>query len=159
MLDYKIEVFRPNNKFYIDQCLKIAYSYHVDNGGFLGYRNAVKDACDYVICAVHGEEVLGYLGVNFNQRKELVIVQTAVKEEYKRQGIATELLLYLKHHSLGFEKIVSFVDKQNQPSIKMHLHMDFRYQNCGPDIFFEMPTKFIEGNEILQETTEKELED
>lgn len=154
-MDYYIEVVKPNNDFYVKQCLEIASKYHVDKGGKLGYYNAVKKDCEFIICAISDEKVLGYLGVHKNRYGEMVVVQTAVDKDFQGKGIATSLMRFLKHHSLGTSKIISFVDKDNLPAIKLHLGMGFNHSEESYDMYFEINTSKIVGNEILQETVEE----
>ena len=158
MTTFDIKVITPKDKFYIDQCLEIAKDNHVDNGGKLSYYMAVKDGCDYIICAIKGEKVLGYLGVNKNLRQEFVVVQIAVGKDEREKGVGTALLQYLKHHSKSVKQIISFADKDNIPSINMHKKSGFKQIDEEYDYYFELKTEKIKDNQTLEFTDEKELE-
>lgn len=156
---FEIKVVRPNEEFYINQCLEIARQNHVDNGGYLSHYKAVRNACDYIICAVKNEKVVGYLGVDYDRiRNEYVIVQSAVVDSERGKGIGTKMMNFLKHHSLEAKQIISFVDKDNVASNKIHLKNGFTQVDEEYDYYYELKTENILDNQSMNYTDVIELE-
>ena len=150
MQDLEIIVVSPADDLYIDQCVEIARENHISKGGFIPYLLAVKKSCDYIICAVNDDKVLGYLGVNFNRLlKEFIITQVAVTKKCQAKGIGTKLMTYLKEHSLQAKKIISFVEKRNINSIKMHRRVGYCSFDEGYDYLFEINTSIVKDNQCL----------
>lgn len=151
MDDFQIIVVCPADEFYINQCIEIARENHSMYGGFIPYLYAVKKSCDYIICAIKNEKVLGYVGVNFNRvLKEYIIPQVAVKKIEAGKGIGTKLMNYLKNHSLEAKKILSFVEKSNEPSNKMHLKVGFKKVEEYYDYYYELNTSEVKNNQYLK---------
>lgn len=151
MDDYHIMVVSPSDEFYINQCIEIARENHAMYGGFIPHLYAVKKSCDYIICAVKGEEVLGYVGVNFNRLlNEYIVSQAAVKKIESGKGIGTKLMKYLIHHSSEVRKIISFVEKSNTPSNRMHLKAGFKCIDEGYDYYYVINTYQVKDNQKLK---------
>ena len=157
-MNYQIKVVSPKKEIFLRQCLQIAKENHVSRGGKIAYADAPKNACEYLICACHGDVVIGYLGVNLNIRREIIIVQSAVREEFRGQGIGSCLMNYLKHHSLDGNVIISFVDKDNFASRKIHLKNGFQEIEEDYDFAYFLNTSEVENNKILEYDEEQDFE-
>lgn len=161
-MDFKIKVVSGKDEFYIKQCLEIAKENHVKNGGTLNYE-AIVQYSKYVICAVQGKQVLGYVGMvkDFLLKDDFYVYQIAVAKAYAGNGIGSALMNYVKHHSKGFPVITSNVMKNNESSNKMHLKAGFTQLDTSSDEYtYILKTDNIAENEYISfSEDDKILED
>ena len=157
--NFDIKVVSPSNLEYLTQCLDIAEENLEANGGTLMFPSIVCH-CQYIICAVKEEKILGYLGLvkNFAIKNDLYIMQIAVRKNQMNQGIGTSLVEYLKCHSKGYEYITSNVKVDNQASNKLHQKMGFERFDSYSGYLYLMNVDKIDKNEYLFFTEEQEME-
>ena len=122
----KLIVTQGGNREYADQCIAIAEQHHVTNGGTLQFTQIVKYA-HYLVCALDDDKVVGYVGLVENGiiDSDLYICQIAVDKEYAHQGIGTQLLDYVLHHSKKYKLVTSSVLAYNEYSQKLHEKLGF----------------------------------
>lgn len=157
MLDFEIKVISTQDKEYAEQCYEIAKENDVSNGGNIDEADLLRKMAKYIVCAVKDDEVLGYVGMgqNFVRNVNSFIVQFAVKKEYRRQGIGSALIDYVKHHSKETRTLIIKPQKKQAESDVFFEKMGFnRFIKFGI-IYYRFYTKYIENNQYLKYTEEE----
>jgi len=79
--------------------------------------------------ALHGRRIVGFVFARYSKRLDEWIVRgIGVDRPYRRIGIATMLLeraVMLVNVTKG-QRLISYVDKKNTPSLRLHKKMGFR---------------------------------
>ncbi len=90
-------------------------------------RNQIETGYDYFIL-LYKNELIGYLSIfNDVNNKETNISKIYIKKAYRRLGIATEALEFVKQLSisLGFKRLWMVVNRRNDSAINAYKKMGF----------------------------------
>jgi len=161
MNDFEIKVVKTTNLEIMQQCIDIVCENLVVNGGTLKFPTIIY-RCQYIICAVKDDKVLGFAGMvkNFAKANDFYIMQIAVHKPEMGKGIGSALMEYLIHHSRGFDYITSNAEENNVASNNLHLKMGFEQFKSNSGYFYILPTEKIRDNAYIHFTEEeKENED
>ena len=155
-MDYQIKVISPSNMQYLHQCLEIAEENLEENGGTLMFPSIICH-CQYIICAVKEDNVIGYIGLvkNFAIKNDLYVMQIAVRKNEMGKGVGTSLMKYLLQHSKGNKYITSNVKANNTRSNKLHSKMGFERFDSYSGYLYLKETDKIANNEYLFYTEEE----
>ncbi len=90
---YTYSVYDNSNADIVNQCLEIASSLSVENGGTLQYLSAPKES-NVIIAAEYLDEVSGYLCLKEYDvfKGSIYVEQIGIKEYHQRLGIGQELI-------------------------------------------------------------------
>lgn len=156
MKDLEIKVVSSRENYYIGQCLQIATENHISNGGTLMYYDLVRHA-KYIVCAMKDGQVLGFAGMveGFAVDNDFYVLQIAVRKDYSRKGVGSEILDYIVHHSKGYSVVTSNVKKTNEASNKLHLKAGFEQLDQFESYFYRLPTENIKNNQIMEYTEDE----
>jgi len=82
-----------------------------------GYRIVRRDS-DYVICAFNGDELIGFLSLNVDwyHNNDFYVSEIAVRKDYRKYGVGTEMLKLAIKHSGEFDVLTAHVLKSNVAS-------------------------------------------
>lgn len=84
--------------------------------------------------------------------EEIYVTHITVDKDYRRLGVAKELINYLIEHGQGFNKITAYVTSNNEASHKLHKSMGFDYNGC----FYVKDIEFA-GTKNLNESVTKDI--
>ena len=133
---YKYQIYQTDNMEIVEQCLDIASSLSVNNGGILQYETAPQES-DMIITAEYQNLVAGYLCLKkypiFNDG--IYIEQIAIKKDHQRLGLGRQLIKraikYAKEN--GYQEIYANCKKINEPSHSLFLSLGFKEFNMSEE--------------------------
>ena len=135
-MNYNIEnVNIKENLQIVNECEKIAQSNNYKNGGTLTFSNLIS-GCNYLIIAKNEKEIIGYLALKIYDvfENSIYIEQIAIKNEFKKQGVATNLIKFaINEFKDKFSIINAHVRITNDASNGLFKKLNFTKLNCDID--------------------------
>ena len=125
----------------VNQCLEIATSLLIKNGGTLQYENAAKDSDVILTCELENE-VVGYLALKKYDvfPNGLYIEQIAIKSEHQGLHIGKHLIEFAKEYAQkeGYNELIANCKKTNNLSHKVFIESDFKEYDMSEEDYLSI---------------------
>ena len=89
------------------------------------FRDSIQDDNYICVALLYRAKVVSYV-IAIQTLDDINILSVATKEEFKKQGLATQLINWYKELSLAVEKTLSLeVKSQNTPALNLYTKLGF----------------------------------
>ncbi len=125
-MDYIIRYVKENDIGQIHRIEEESFSFPFSRKQFLQLYSNCKEI---FFVAEKNEEILGYI-VGMRGFRKIIIASIAVKEEYRKKGIATKLMRFFIKKAIMITKTLELQARiSNKPAIFFYERMGFTCQN------------------------------